>query len=145
MTQAKHYKDVDKILRAGCIEMGTAAMVAGRPYTKEEVSRYLIRNTVSQSWRLGRAVALARCQADIGRIGPILIDALGGDKTAKVLFAGKIVSVGRRLHKGHSLGEIEIHPINSDEVEDGSQEKFDGIMKSESPLSRPQLTEQSHS
>ncbi|OWZ57476.1 hydantoinase [Cryptococcus neoformans c45] len=131
MTTAKHYKDIDRVLRGACIEMGTSASVAARPLTKAEIEIPLIRNTISQSWRLGRAVALANRQADIGNIGRILVDALGGPKAVKVLFAGKIHSVGRRLHKGHSYGEIEIHamPADDEEVEGGMNEKFEGVMK----------------
>ncbi|WWD16126.1 hypothetical protein CI109_100551 [Kwoniella shandongensis] len=133
ITTAKHYKDIDKILRACCMEMGTAADAAARPLTKSECTEAMIRNTVSQSWRLGRAVALANKQAQIGNVGNILVDALGGPKAARVLFVGKIFSVGRRLYKGHSYGEIEIHALAGDESEedDPSQpkQKFEGIMK----------------
>ncbi|WVQ78564.1 hypothetical protein IAT38_000650 [Cryptococcus sp. DSM 104549] len=132
MTAAKHYKDIDRILRGACIEMGTSATVAARPLSRSECDVALVRNTVSQSWRLGRAVALANKQAQIGNIGNILVDALGGPKAARVLFAGKIHSVGRRLHKGHSYGEIVIHALQGDdEEEEGGEkkQKFRGVMK----------------
>ncbi|WVF71087.1 hypothetical protein IAT40_005884 [Kwoniella sp. CBS 6097] len=109
LTKAKHYKDVDNVLRSACMEMGTSASVVARPLTKPECERALIRNTVSQSWRIGRAVALANRQGNVDNIGQVLVDALGGPKASRVLFEGKIVQVGRRLHKGHSYGEIEIH------------------------------------
>lgn len=133
MTKAKHYKDIDRILRAGCMEMGTAAAVAARPLTKAEVQKAVVRNTVSQSWRLGRAVVLARKDAQIGRVGEIIVDALGGTKTARVLFAGKVTEVGRRLHKGHSHGEIVIQALAAEDEEaaDGDQRSYQGVMKSE--------------
>ncbi|WRT68137.1 uncharacterized protein IL334_005112 [Kwoniella shivajii] len=111
LTKAKHYKEIDNVLRAACMEMGTSAQVVARPLTKTECEQALIRNTVSQSWRVGRAVALANKQADVDNIGSILVDALGGPKAARVLFEGKIVQVGRRIHKGFSYGEIEIHAL----------------------------------
>ncbi|WVQ99771.1 hypothetical protein IAU59_006913 [Kwoniella sp. CBS 9459] len=119
LTKAKHYKDVDNVLRSACMEMGTSASVVARPLTKPQCERALIRNTVSQSWRIGRAVALANKQGNIDNIGDVLVDALGGRKACRVLFEGKIVQVGRRLHKGHSYGEIEIHAVAGDDVAEG--------------------------
>jgi DUF917 family protein len=134
MTKAKHYKDIDSVLRAGCVEMGTHAGAAFKPLDKELCEKALIKNTVSQSWRLGRAVALANKQANVGNVGYVLVDALGGDETARVLFAGKIVDVGRRLYKGHTIGEIIIQALPTDEEEaDDPQSpklKFEGTMKS---------------
>ncbi|ODN83362.1 hypothetical protein L202_01517 [Cryptococcus amylolentus CBS 6039] len=131
MTTAKHYKDIDRVLRGACIEMGTSASVAARPLSKDELITPLIRNTVSQSWRIGRAVALANRQAQIGNIGNILVDVLGGPKSAKVLFEGKIHSVGRRLYKGHSYGEIEIHALAGDDEDEigPKKERFRGVVK----------------
>ena len=95
----------------------------------------MIRNTVSQTWRLGRAVALANKQANVGNVGGVLVEALGGDEAAKVLFAGKIVDVGRRLFKGHSIGEIVIQALTADEEEgddpDHPRLKFGGTLTSE--------------
>lgn len=140
MTSAKHYKDIDKILRAGCVEMGTHADVAARPLEKAYVQKAMVKNTVSQAWRLGRAVALATKQANIGNVGRVLVDAVGGDKAAKVLFAGKIVDLGRHMHKGHTYGEITIQALATDEEEDVDpdmpRQRFEGVLKSESECSR---------
>lgn len=78
----------------------------------------MVKNTVSLSWRLGRAVKLSNSQGTIGSIGDILIDALGGKGTGKVLFTGKIVHVIRKVHKGHLFGEVRVEPLGSDETED---------------------------
>lgn len=135
MTKAKHYKDIDSVLRAACVEMGTHAGACFKPLDKELCEKALIKNTVSQSWRLGRAVALANKQANVGNVGSVLVDALGGDSTAKVLFAGKIVDVGRRIYKGHTIGEIVIQALAADEEEDDDPDKprlkFEGSMMSE--------------
>jgi len=134
LTTAKHYKDIDRVLRAGCVEMGTHADVACRPLTKEFCQRAMVRNTVSQSWRLGRAVALATKKAQIGSVGRILVDSVGGDAAARVLFAGKITELGRYIHKGHTYGEITITALATDDEEDsdgsdGPKMHFDGILK----------------
>jgi DUF917 family protein len=95
----------------------------------------MIRNTVSQSWRLGRAIALARYKANLGNLGPVLVDTLGGKKTAKVLFSGKIVEVNRSMYKGHSVGEVVIQALHIEEEEEEDQthpkERFEGKISSE--------------
>ncbi|WVR06716.1 hypothetical protein IAU60_003748 [Kwoniella sp. DSM 27419] len=131
LTKAKHYKDIDNMLRAACMEMGTSASVVARPLTKAQCEQALIRNTVSQSWRIGRTVALANKQANLDNIGPLLVDALGGPKASRVLFEGKIVNVGRRIEKGFTFGEITIHAFAGEEVNDSGEQKkpFHGVMK----------------
>lgn len=125
---------MDRVLRAGCMEMGTHANVAQRPLEKKFVQKSLVRNTVSQSWRLGRVVALAKAQSSIGNVGRILVDSVGGDKAARVLFAGKIVECNRYMYKGHTHGDITIHALARDEDEDTSdgvespKELFEGTM-----------------
>jgi DUF917 family protein len=37
-----------------------------------------------------------------------IISEVGGQESAKILFRGRIISVERRLHKGHSYGEVVI-------------------------------------
>jgi DUF917 family protein len=134
MTKARHYKEIDSIMRGACVEMGTAAGTAGRPLTKPQVQQCLIRNTISQSWRIGREVALARLKANLGNLGPVLVEALGGPKSAKVLFSGKIMAVNRKLHKGHSVGEVVIHALQAEEEEDEDpvrpRQRFQGTMTS---------------
>ena len=122
-------------MRGACVEMGTAAGTAGRPLTKPQVQQCLIRNTLSQSWRIGREVALARLKANLGNLGPVLVEALGGPKAAKVLFSGKIMEVNRKLYKGHSVGEVVIQALQADEEEDEDparpRQRFHGTMTSE--------------
>ena len=97
----------------------------------------MVKNTVSQAWRLGRAVALANKTANIGRIGSVLVDALGGARAAKVLFSGKIVEVNRRIYKGHTVGEIVVKAVAAEEEEEedptAPKEKFEGTVTSTSP------------
>jgi DUF917 family protein len=69
---------------------------AKRPLTVEECRRFAVKNTVSLAWRIGRAVDFARKQYAIGKVGQVIIDAVGGDQTAKLLFAGKVVEVSRK-------------------------------------------------
>lgn len=70
---------------------------ASRPLRARDLGISMILNTISLSWRIGRAIALARKQSNIGHIGQVIVDAVGGPDTAKVLFSGKITDVRRRL------------------------------------------------
>ncbi|KAF9225738.1 hydantoinase [Gyrodon lividus] len=123
MTKAKKDIDVDASLRAACVEMGTHVGQASRPLRAKDLGVSMIVNTVSLSWRIGRAIALARKQSNIGQIGQVIVDAVGGAKTAKVLFSGKITDVRRRLHKGHTIGEVMITALSSDEDIDDDPDK----------------------
>ena len=115
--------------------MGTAAGIAGRPLTKPQVQQCMIRNTVSQAWRLGREVALARQKANLGNLSPVLVEALGGSRTANLLFSGKIMEVNRKLRRGHSVGEVVIQALQAEEEEEedlaNPKPQFEGTMTSE--------------
>lgn len=148
MTESKTDRLVDAATRAACTEserspprgisssqsVGTLVGHANRPLTAEFCERAMIKNTVSLSWRIGRAVMLANKQGRIGQVGQIIIDALGGPGTGKVLFAGKITEVSRRVYKGHTVGEISISAIAQDEMDDANTVVYSGIMRS-MPLS----------
>jgi DUF917 family protein len=48
------------MLRATCIELGLKTSVVARPLSGAVIKEYVIPNTISQAWYLGRAVHLAR-------------------------------------------------------------------------------------
>ena len=110
--------------------VGTLVGHANRPLTAEFCQKAMIKNTVSMSWRLGRAVMLAQRQGNIANVGPILVDALGGAETGGVLFAGKIIGIDRRVYKGHSIGEVVVAAVKGDE--EGEGPSYEGIIKSAS-------------
>lgn len=119
MTKARRDIDVDASLRAACVEMGTHVGQASCPLKADYVDNAMIKNTVSLSWRIGRAIALARRQSSLSRIGSILVDAVGGSNSARMLFVGKITDVRRRLYKGHTIGEVVITALTvDDDVDD---------------------------
>ncbi|KAG2059779.1 hydantoinase [Suillus hirtellus] len=133
MTKAKRDIDVDASLRAACVEMGTHVGQASCPLKADYVDNAMIKNTVSLSWRIGRAIALARKQSSLSRIGSILVDAVGGSSSARVLFAGKITDVRRRVYKGHTIGEVVITALTvDDDVDDDDpdcpMERFTGTL-----------------
>ena len=63
-------------------------------------------------------------------------EAVGGEKSAKILFSGKITAVEQRLFKGHSYGEVTISPLSEEELEiidanasTGSSTLIGGLLK----------------
>lgn len=111
--------------------VGTLVGHAIRPLTAEFCQRAMIKNTISLSWRIGRAVMLANKQGRIGDVGNVVIDALGGFSTGRVLFAGKVIEVTRRVYKGHTVGEVTIAPLSQDDKVEDASDEYDGILKSE--------------
>ena len=85
---------------------------------------------------LYRAVSLARHKANLGNLGSVLVEALGGSSTAKVLFSGKITEVNRTMYKGHSVGEVVIQALQVEEEEEedpsNPKERYEGTLKSKS-------------
>ncbi|EJT98542.1 hydantoinase [Dacryopinax primogenitus] len=129
MTRVKGDRDHDAAFRACCTEMGTSVGCALRPLTAGYCRKAMINNTVSLAWRIGRAVALARKSAQIGNVGNIIVDALGGKETGRVLFSGKIVDVSRSIYKGHTIGRVTIQALADDsEPTDGPVEKYKGTL-----------------
>ena len=116
--------------------MGTLVGLATRPLPLKFCAKGMIKNTISLSWRLGKAVILATKEHDIGNIGKVLVDALGGPKTAKVLFAGKIIEIERQVFKGHTVGKVVVGALARDESEDSETlEMFEGTLTSEEIVS----------
>lgn len=122
--------------------------LASRPLRVADLDRMLIANTVSLAWRIGRAVMLAKKQSGLGRIGQVVVNAVGGPNTARVLFSGKITDVRRRcvyffrvfstgdvhgrgrVYKGHTIGEVVIVglPPESDTEEEKEEDTFTGTL-----------------
>jgi DUF917 family protein len=132
MTRAANDEIVDRALRASCSEMGSRVGMALKPTTTDKVKRYGVSNSTSLAWRIGRCIARAHATNTVSRVAESIIEEVGGEKTAKILFRGKIVAVERRLFKGHSYGEITISGLPADEEENkGAMPAVatDGILK----------------
>ncbi|KAI0029784.1 hypothetical protein K488DRAFT_55600 [Vararia minispora EC-137] len=108
MNEATSEKMVERAFRAALAEMGSMVGFAKAPFTGKETKAWAVRNTVSLSWRIGRAVALCRARSEMDAVADVIVDAVGGPDTARVLFRGKIVAVERKLIKGHVYGEVTI-------------------------------------
>lgn len=115
MTKTSNDEIVDRALRASCAEMGSRVGMAAKPTTTQRVRDYGVINTVSLAWRIGRCIARAEASNTLSTIAEQIVDQVGGEKSAKILFRGKIIEVERRLFKGHSYGSITIAGLGDDE------------------------------
>ncbi|KAK5121095.1 hypothetical protein LTR85_005579 [Meristemomyces frigidus] len=123
MTKASNDEIVDRALRASCAEMGSRVGKAAKPTTTDRVRSFGVLNTVSLAWRIGRCIAKAEATNTLSTVAEAIVNEVGGAKSAKILFRGKIVNVERRLFKGHSYGSITIAGLSASE-EDSSAENI---------------------
>jgi DUF917 family protein len=105
MPKASDDHQVERIMRAALSEMGSQVAAADPPVTGAEMKRWVVDNTLSQAWRIGRAVERARQENRLDTVAETIIEECGGPAAGKVLFKGKIVGVERTLRKGHVYGE----------------------------------------
>ncbi|KAE8356992.1 hypothetical protein BDV28DRAFT_832 [Aspergillus coremiiformis] len=114
MTRAGDDEVVDRVLRAALVEMGSLVGLTARPTTAAAVRQCAILNTVSLSWRIGRAIAQAAQYSALIAVPEAIIAEAGGLQSAKVLFRGKITGVEQTVYKGHSYGELIITEVPRD-------------------------------
>jgi N-methylhydantoinase A/oxoprolinase/acetone carboxylase beta subunit/DUF917 family protein len=123
MTSSSNDKMVDSILRAGCVEMGSAVGAATNPNTTKQIQDYGVLRTCSLAWRIGRCIAQNTATSSLSTIAEAIVDEAGGQKSAKVLFRGKIIEVENMLSKGHSYGVVHIQAFEADDEQDPSSAK----------------------
>ncbi|OLN92245.1 Hydantoin utilization protein A 1 [Colletotrichum chlorophyti] len=132
MSRASSDKQVERVMRAALAEMGSQVAVADPPVTGAETKRWVVEHTLSQSWRIGRAVAKARRLNRVDNVAETIIEECGGHGSAKVLWKGKIVGVERVLRKGHVYGECIIQgaDVSGSEAPGGvAVQEFRGFVK----------------
>lgn len=103
MKEAKSEVMVERAFRAALSQMGSHVACAKGPVTGANTKKWVVEHTISLSWRMGRAVALARRSNRIDTVAESIIEEAG---SGKVLFRGKIVGVERSLKMGHVYGEV---------------------------------------
>jgi DUF917 family protein len=111
-----------------------AAGVSARPTTKSELQQYGIPKSMSLSWRLGRAVAIARSKGTIASVHEDIIKEFGGPQSARKVFEGKIVGIGQSLYKGHSHGKLIIEKLKDYEKDTTAKSADDGPEKLSIPF-----------
>lgn len=113
MTKAPTELDAEKALRAALSQMGSHVGCAKGPVSGMNTKTWVVENTLSLAWRIGRAVMLARCTNNIDNVAEAIVAEAGGAGSASVLFKGKIVGVERLLRMGHAYGEVVIEGEDS--------------------------------
>lgn len=123
MTRTTNDEIVDRALRASCAEMGSRVGMGSKPSTTQRVQDYGVLNTVSLAWRIGKCIATAEVTNTLSTVAEQIVEQVGGAKSAKILFRGKIIGVERSLFKGHSYGTITISSLSPSEDDDSADLK----------------------
>ena len=119
MPKASSDHQVERILRAALSQMGSSVGAADAPVTGSECRRWAVEHTISQSWRIGRAVARARRDNRVDNVAETILAECGGAEAGKVLWKGKVIGVERTLRGGYVYGELIIE--GADVVDDGME------------------------
>ncbi|KAH8649793.1 hydantoinase [Xylariales sp. PMI_506] len=90
--------------------MGSSVGAAEAPVTGSEMKRWVVEHTISQAWRIGRAVMMARLASRLDTVAEAIIKQCGGSDAAKVIWKGKIVGVERMLKMGADIADREDSP-----------------------------------
>ncbi|KAI1333331.1 hydantoinase [Xylariaceae sp. FL0255] len=104
--KAKSDVAVERICRAALSQMGSGVATADATVTGSECKRWAVENTISQSWRIGRAVSRARAESRVHCVAEEILKECGGSTAGRVLWKGKIVGVQRVLRNGYDFGEV---------------------------------------
>lgn len=138
MTKATSDLQVERALRAAISQMGSHAGCAEGPVSGAETKRWVVEHTISESWRIGRAVERARRENRVDQVAEEIVQEVGGKGAAKVLWKGKIVRVTRTLRMGHIYGECVVEGMDVAKAGDGgcstladrgNQGQFRGFIK----------------
>ncbi|KAI0015892.1 hypothetical protein F4780DRAFT_773230 [Xylariomycetidae sp. FL0641] len=123
MTKARTELDAERAFRAALSQMGSHVGCAKGPVSGANTKAWVVENTVSLAWRIGRAVARARCTNAVDTVAEAVVAEVGGAASAKVLFKGKIVGVERVTRMGHAYGEVTIESTTTTTTTDDCSEK----------------------
>lgn len=131
MTRATSDLQVERALRAALSTMGSHTGCAEGPVSGAEARRWAVEHTLSESWRIGRAVARARRGNRVDRVAEDIVAEVGGPRAARVLWKGKIVRVTRTLRMGHIYGECVIEGMDVAGAREGGDGDDDGALRKE--------------
>ncbi|KAK7951234.1 uncharacterized protein PG986_006962 [Apiospora aurea] len=119
MTRARTELDAERAFRAALSTMGSHVGCAKGPVRGADARRWVVENTVSLAWRIGRAVARARAANRVDAVAESIVEEVGGARSARVLFRGKIVGVERATKMGHAYGEVTIESTEERSTHEG--------------------------
>ena len=95
--------------------------IAARPAVKSELQKFGVPKSMSLSWRLGRAVHLARLKGNIDTVHEDLIREFGGPQSAMKVFQGKVIGIEQSLIGGRSHGTLVIEKLKDYEKGDTAE------------------------
>ncbi|KAI0659238.1 DUF917-domain-containing protein [Cubamyces menziesii] len=116
LPSARNAKAVEDILRVVTTEMGSKSGVSMAPLDCKTCVQYGVPHSVSQAWRIGRAIALCRKHNNLKGIPKAILELQNG----ACLFIGKIIDVQREVRKGFTWGKVTIVPLQEEEEEDAT-------------------------
>lgn len=93
---------LERVARAICVQLGGSAMVADAPMTMARLRETCVPNTISLAHRVGDAVLSAKARG----LDPI--ESVCAVTQGRVLFAGKVTDVDRRVERGYNFGHLTI-------------------------------------
>lgn len=109
ITNAQNDVYVERMMRSALTQIGCYVGAACTPLTAEELDSLTVHHSTSLAWRIGRSVSIAQQRADFANLSKYIIDSMGGDGiVGRKIFAGKIVSVERKMFMGYDFGEVVI-------------------------------------
>lgn len=129
MPRASSDRQVERIVRAALAQMGSSVAMADAPVTGAECRRWAVEHTISQSWRIGRAVARARRDNRVDGVAETILAECGGAEAGRVLWKGKVVGVERTLRMGHVYGELVIEGADVVDHDDQQQQQQTATQK----------------
>jgi DUF917 family protein len=98
---------LERIQRSICVQLGGRAMVADEPITVRRLRATAIPNTLTLAHRIGRAVK----EAQAAGVDPLA--AVCGAAHGRVLFAGKVIDVERRVERGYNFGRLQLDGLDA--------------------------------
>ncbi|KAF8524144.1 Hydantoinase/oxoprolinase [Hysterangium stoloniferum] len=90
---------VETIFRSVCTDLGSLAGLSMAPLSAATCRKYGVTKSVSQAWRIGRAIATKRKNNDLFGIPAAILKVQNG----KILFTGKIIDVKREVRAGFTV------------------------------------------
>lgn len=110
---AQSAEELESLIREETVRRGSSSAITVRPLSKEEAQRGLIKGTVSQALRIGQTLQKARACYEIS-----LEKALSKIIPTRLIAKGAVISIKAEVIDGFSIGMIQIHSDDQDEIID---------------------------
>lgn len=116
LTDAQSDIYVEKLVRAALSEVGALVGIAHNMLSKKELQTMSINNSLSNCWRIGRSILQTRQSIEIEKLPYNILKSFGSADVGSKIFQGKIISIEKKLFKGHVYGEVVIENEDNDRL-----------------------------